>query len=89
MQLCIPLYITAADADSIIEPKRYTVIGMKYENMLFGNYWHGGVTIVKDASGITIQTINYYTTIPVPANKIGRLTTVAPNALADQWIQQC
>ncbi len=40
----IPLYITAADADSILEPKRFAVIGLKYENMLFGTYWHGGVT---------------------------------------------
>lgn len=77
----IGLYITEADADSIIELKRYTVIGLKYENMLFGNYWHGGVTTVKDAAGNTIQTIRYPTTIPIPESKIWTLTTVAPNAL--------
>lgn len=77
----LPLYITSADADSILEKKRYTVIGIKYENMLFGNYWHGGVTTVKDATGTTIQTINYFTTIPTPENTIWSLTTVAPNAL--------
>lgn len=77
----IPLNITGAEADTIIEPKRYAVIGLKYENMLFGYYWHGGVTTIKDASGTTIQTINYYTTIPVPDNKTWTLTTVAPNAL--------
>ena len=49
--------------------------------MLFGNYWHGGETTVKDAAGTTIQTIPYYTSIPQPEAKIWKLTTVAPNAL--------
>jgi hypothetical protein len=78
----IPLYITKADADSIIEPKRFTVIGLKYENMLFGTYYHGGVTVEKDASGAVINTIPYYTTIPQPTAKTRTLTTIAPNALA-------
>ena len=78
----IPLYITAADVDSIIELKRYAIIGLKYENMLFGNYYHGGVTYVKDVSGTTIDTIKYYTTIPT-AN-YWALTTEAPNALSVQ-----
>lgn len=77
----IGLKITSADADTIFETKRYTVIGLKYENMLFGNYWHGGVTTVKNASGTVIQTIIYKTAIPVPENKIWKLTTVAPNVL--------
>lgn len=80
----IPLYITRADADSILEPKRFAVIGVKYENMLFGNYWHGGITVEKDPTGIPIanQPLPYYTTIPQPENKTWTLTTVAPNALA-------
>lgn len=80
----IPLYITRADADSILEPKRFTVIGVKYENMLFGNYWHGGVTVEKDPTGtpIATQPPAYYTTIPQPQAKTWALTTVAPNALA-------
>jgi len=77
----IPLYITSADADTILEARRYTVIGLKYENMLFGNYWHGGVTTVKDASGTIIETINYPTSIPCPENQIWKLTTVSPNTL--------
>lgn len=77
----IPLYITNAEADSILEPMRYTVTGIKYENMLFGNYWHGGVTTVKDATGTTLQTIKYYTSIPVAEAKIWKLTTMAPNVL--------
>lgn len=77
----IPFYITSADADSLLPDKRYAVIGVKYENMLFGNYWHGGVTVVKDNSGNVVNTIRYYTTIPSPENKIWTLKTVAPNAL--------
>jgi hypothetical protein len=77
----LPLYITSADADTILESKRYSVIGIKYENMLFGNYWHGGVTTVKNPAGVTIQTITYYTTIPTPETNIWTLTTVAPNVL--------
>lgn len=78
----LPFYITDADADSIIESKRYSVVGIKYENMLFGNYLHGGVTTVKDASGTTINTINYYTAVNQDATKAWKLKTVAPNAVA-------
>jgi hypothetical protein len=77
----LPLYINSADADTILENKRSSVIGIKYENMLFGNYWHGGVTTVKDAGGTTIQTITYRTSIPTPENTIWTLKTVAPNIL--------
>ena len=78
----IPLYITSADADSILEPKRFTVIGVKYENMLFGTYLHGGVTVEKDATGTVVNTFPYYTTVNQPQAKTWTLTTIAPNALA-------
>jgi len=80
----IPLYITSAEADSILEPKRYAVIGVKYENMLFGTYWHGGITVEKDSLGNLTenQPQPYYTTIPQPQAKTWTLTTVAPNKLA-------
>ncbi len=77
----IPLYMVSADADTILQAKRTAVIGLKYENMLFGNYWHGGVTTVKDAAGATVQTIAYYTAVNQPESKIWKLATVAPNAL--------
>ena len=84
----LPFYRESADADSIIEPMRYAVIGLKYENMLFGNYWHGGVRVVKDAVGNTLNTVAYYTQIPQPESKVWTLSTVAPfeletNGLAD------
>lgn len=77
----IPFYIKSADADTILESKRTAVVGIKYENMLFGNYWHGGVTTEKDASGNVIATTKYYTEIPSPDIKVWKLTTIAPNVL--------
>lgn len=74
----LPFYIESADADSIVEPMRYAVIGLKYENMLFGNYWHGGVRIIKNRAGVAVDTVAYYTQIPQPEAKVWALTTVAP-----------
>jgi hypothetical protein len=77
----LPFNITKSNVDSILVPKRYMVLGLKYENMLFGNYYHGGITTVKDANGIVVKTTTYQTTIPVPESQIWKLTTVAPNSL--------
>ena len=82
----IPFNITNADADTIPDSKRTSVIGLKYENMLFGNYWHGGVTVVKDASGNEVETIRYYTNIPSPESQIMTLMTVGPHALVTNRI---
>jgi hypothetical protein len=82
----IPFYITSADADSIVGAKRTAVVALKYENMLFGNYWHGGVTTVKDDAGKVVKTVKYYTTIPSPEAKIFKLKTVAPDALVTNKI---
>lgn len=76
----LPFKITSADADSVIEPKRYAIIGLKYENMLFGNYWRGGATLVN-RPGKSDTTYVYRKDVKTPENKIWKLTTVAPNAL--------
>ena len=81
----LPLTITSADADTVLPLKKYAVIGLKYENMLFGNYWHGGVTTYKDATGATIA-IPYYTAVNQPENKIWNLKTVGPNQLVTNGI---
>lgn len=81
----LPLTITSADADTVLALKKYAVIGLKYENMLFGNYWHGGVTTYKDATGATI-TIPYYTAVNQPENKVWKLKTVGPNQLVANGI---
>lgn len=76
----LPFYITDADADSVIIPKRSAIIAFRYENMLFGKYWHGGSALVnRPAKPDT--TITYYTTIPVAEAKVWVLKTTAPDAL--------
>jgi hypothetical protein len=82
----LPFYITAADADSIIEPKRYNVIGVKFEHMLYGTYWHGGAAVVnRPAFGTNPAkpdtTYKYSTTIPVSEGKMWKLMTAGPSSL--------
>lgn len=84
----IPLRITKADADTILESKNYAVIGLKYENMLFGNYWHGGVTTVKDEEGNVIDEVKYYTSIPSPDSRAWKLTTVEPFSLVTNGVSE-
>ena len=78
----VPFYITSADADTIVESLRSTVIGIRYEHMLFGNYLHGGKTIVKNAEGSVIETISYPTKVNQSSNEIIRLSTISPNSVA-------
>lgn len=81
----IPTYalgfkIITADADSILENNKTEVIGVKFENMLFGSYWHGGSALVnRPAKSDT--TLKYYTVIPVSEAKIWTLKTAGPNTL--------
>lgn len=76
----LPFYITSADADTILESKRYNIVGTKFENMLFGNYWHGGAAVVNRPSRPD-TTIVYKTTIPTLENRIWTLTTAGPSTL--------
>jgi hypothetical protein len=84
----LPFKITAApEIDSILPLKNYNVVGTMFENMLFGNYWHGGAALVNRATNPNPfqradTLIKYYTTIPVPENKIWTLTTVSPQVLS-------
>ncbi len=74
--------VVSADADSLLYHKKTAVIAVKFENMLFGSYWHGGVTTIKDAAdAAVVNTVNYYTQIPVSDVKTWTLKTIAPNAL--------
>ena len=82
----LPLRITKADADTVLISKNYAVIGLKYENMLFGNYWHGGVTVEKNASGAMVSEKKYYTLIPSPDSKTWKLTTVDPFSLVTNGV---
>ena len=84
----LPFKITAApEIDSILPLKNYNVVGTRFENMLFGKYWHGGSALVNRASNPNPfqradTTFKYYTTIPVPENRIWTLTTVSPQVLS-------
>jgi hypothetical protein len=78
----LPFYITNADADTIVDSKRSNTVGLMFENMLFGNYWHGGAAVVNrpgHPNGDT--TIIYKTQIPTPEVKIWSLTTQGPTTL--------
>ncbi|MCD8173662.1 MAG: DUF1735 domain-containing protein [Alistipes sp.] len=81
-EYCIGFNILKADADLILEGKESTVIGVRYDNMLFGNYWHGGHAIGVDASGAERDRIEYYTEVPQPDNRSWTLTTVSPFELS-------
>ena len=76
----LPFRITSADADTILEPKRTNVVGTMYENMLFGNYWHGGsAKVVRPGKADT--TVKYFMAIPALENRIWTLTTEGPTTL--------
>jgi hypothetical protein len=76
----LPFYITSADADTILESKRSNVVGLMFENKLFGNYWHGGAAVVNRPSK-SDTTILYKTIIPTQENLIWTLSTVGPSTL--------
>jgi hypothetical protein len=79
----IGIKLLSADSDSLISSKKTEIIAVKFENMFFGNYWHGGVTTIKDPSDATVvNTINYYTQIPVSEVKTWALKTVTPYSVA-------
>lgn len=76
----IALRITSADADTVLLSKNNTAIGLKYENMLYGNYWHGGSALVNRPNKAD-TTYKYYTTIPQSENSVWTLKTTGPNTL--------
>ncbi len=78
----IPLRITGTNDSGlgIIADHETTVIGVRYENMLFGNWWHGGKAVVESATGEK-STVYYSTEIPQSSNLVWTLTTVAPHSL--------
>ncbi len=77
----IAFRITESDSAPALEGKESEVICVRYENMLFGHWWHGGVTVVTDATGQEVDRIEYFTTIPQADSKVWTLTTVAPDEL--------
>lgn len=73
----IPLRIVKADGCDIMHGRETSVIGVRYEAMLFGNWYHGGrIEVEKD--GTVVDEIKYFTEIPQADNRVWTLTTVAP-----------
>lgn len=78
----LPFRITAADADSV-RLKTTNTVGVRFENMLFGNYWHGGAAKISKANQPTVDsaTVVYRYSVNDPATKIWTLTTIGPRTL--------
>ena len=56
--------ILSADADTVIRSKSFAVIAVRCENKFYGNWYHGGVSTVTDASGNVLSRTAYPTAIP-------------------------
>jgi hypothetical protein len=76
----LPFYITEANADTILQLKRSNVVGFKFENKLFGKYWHGGAALIN-RPGLSDTTIIYKTTIPTAESNVWTLITASPQTL--------
>jgi len=84
----LPFYIQNADADTILENKRYNIVGLKFENMLYGYYWHGGEARIE-RPGLPDSIFTYKTEIPTAEAKIWILKTVGPSTLyANGYLNQ-
>lgn len=69
--------IVDADADCLVKEKSFEIIAVKCENRFYGNWYHGGRTVVrKDATGDVISTDEYELILPQADSKVYRLTTV-------------
>lgn len=74
----IPLKIISAEGIDIMEGRESSVIGVRYENTLFGNWYHGGHAVVKNAGGDVLREMDYPMSIPQADNLVWTLTTVSP-----------
>lgn len=77
----LPIRITYADADMVPMDKSFEIIAVRYENMLFGYWYHGGVTTVTDPSGNLVSETQYELSIPQSNDKVCTLTTISPDCL--------
>ncbi len=69
--------LNKADADSVLCEKSFEIIVVKCENKFFGNWYHGGKTVVKnDASGEVVSENVYELSIPQADARTYSLTTV-------------
>ena len=79
--------VTDADADILISEKSFEIIAVKCEQRFWGNWYHGGETIVKnDITGEIVSRESYPLTLPQDDDKIYTLTTIAANAVESDKI---
>ena len=79
--------LTSADVDTVLLSRSYEIIALRYENMLFGDWYHGGKTVVTDAFGNVVSTDVYPTSIPSDekTHEVYTLSTVAPDAVKTNY----
>lgn len=61
----LPFRLIDTSLDSILVEKDSLILVIQYECRLFGNYYHNGVTIEKDAGGNILETLTYHQEEPV------------------------
>ncbi len=83
-EYAIPFRLTTTSMDSILENKDVLILQLKYEAQLFGNYYHNGATIAKDADGNVVSSLSsvYHQEEPV-TNDVNNwtLNTFSANTL--------
>lgn len=67
--------ITKADVDSLFAHKSYSIVAVKAENKFFGNWYHGGCSLVGG------DEVKYPFSIPQDDSRIYTLTTVSKNSV--------
>lgn len=83
----IGLRIKSADADRVPAEKSFEVIAVKFENQYYGNWYHGGRTVViNDATGAIVSEEKYPLVLPQEDSKVYTLKTVAANAVVTNKI---
>ena len=81
--------LMAADVDSLVAGKNFEIIVVRCENRFYGNWYHGGKSVTKDAAGNVVSTDEYPFSIPQTDDKIYTLTTDGPYSVTtDKYIQK-
>ncbi len=83
----LPFRLSSTSLDSILEGKETLLLRVRYEAELFGNYYHNGVTHIRDSNNNLVETIIYHQQEPV-TNAVNnwRLTTLGPHTLKTNGI---
>ena len=84
----IGVKLQSADADTILQGRNFCVIAVRLENMFYGNWYHGGSYVVKDASGKVVEEKSYPFSIPQEDAKVYALSTVTTHSVKTNKIIQ-